>query len=96
MNNIKNLGMKIAKNLTKKIIIHDVGYVTTNMVKLLFLIINSATGYIEKVNGNKFGTKLKILSGQQVIIQIIMIYKNQIQFRRLFTSKTIYLLKCMT
>ena len=27
---------------------------TTNNAKLLFLIIDSATGYIEKINGNKY------------------------------------------
>ena len=59
MINIKNLyhnDIKTDGKLHKNIFIYYIGYVTPNSVKPLYLIINTANGYIEENNKNKYLT----------------------------------------
>ena len=59
MINMKNLDpnkIKMDEKSYKNIYIYYVGYVTTNSVKPLYLIIHKIIGYIEESNGNKYLT----------------------------------------
>ena len=55
--NIKSLDMnniKIDEKLYQDILIYYNGYVTSNSVKTLYIIINKANEYIEENNGNNY------------------------------------------
>ena len=55
--NMRNLGLnkiKIDEKSYKYILIYYIGYVKTNNVKPLHLIINKIIKYIEESNGNKY------------------------------------------
>lgn len=55
--NIKSLDLnntKIDEKLYQDILIYYNGYVTSNSVKTLYIIINNANEYIEENNGNNY------------------------------------------
>ena len=57
--NIKSLysnKIKIDKKSYKNIFIYHIGYVTTNSLKLVYLIFNKINEYFEKSNGNEYLT----------------------------------------
>lgn len=58
--NIKSLDLnniKIDEKLYQDILIYYNGYVTSNSVKTLYIIINKANEYIEENNGNNYLTQ---------------------------------------
>ena len=46
--------MKIDKKSNETILIYDIGYVTLNRVKPLYLTVNKVNGCIRQHNGNKY------------------------------------------
>ena len=56
MKNLDPNKIKMDEKSYKNIYIYYVGYVTTNSVKPLYLIILKIIGYIEESNGNKYLT----------------------------------------